>query len=139
MAQSVRTWILCRMLLFYIDASNSIEVSTVTGYHVHELKELIASQAPEEDQDKYLVRDLLNPNDFVVLVVPIDSAAPKGRLILPQQQTIRDVLEAGAISIVTRDTELKETLSSLAKSHALSSPTARHLPKCLPIHRKIFH
>ena len=85
---------------FHIDASNSIEVSTVTGYHVHELKELIASQAPEEDQDKYLVRDLLNPNDFVVLVVPIDSAAPKGRLILPQQQTIRDVLEAGAISIV---------------------------------------
>ena len=77
---------------FHIDASNSIEVSTVTGYHVHELKELIASQAPEEDQDKYLVRDLLNPNDFVILVVPIDSAAPKGRLILPQQQTIRDVL-----------------------------------------------
>ena len=100
---------------FHIDASNSIEVSTVTGYHVHELKKLIASQAPEEDQDKYLVRDLLNPNDFVVLVVPIDSAAPKGRLILPQQQTIRDVLEAGAISIVTRDTELKETLSSLGK------------------------
>ena len=128
------------MLLFHIDASNSIEVSTVTGYHVHELKELIASQAPEEDQDKYLVRDLLNPNDFVVLVVPIDSAAPKGRLILPQQQTIRDVLEAGAISIVTRDTELKETLSSLRqKAYALSSPTARHLPKCLPIHRKIFH
>ena len=124
---------------FHIDASNSIEVSTVTGYHVHELKELIASQAPEEDQDKYLVRDLLNPNDFVVLVVPIDSAAPKGRLILPQQQTIRDVLEAGAISIVTRDTELKETLRLLAKSHALSSPTARRLPKYLPIHRKIFH
>ena len=104
---------------FHIDASNSIEVSTVTGYHVHELKELIASQAPEEDQDKYLVRDLLNPNDFVVLVVPIDSAAPKGRLILPQQQTIRDVLEAGAISIVTRDTELKETLASLGKKPRL--------------------
>ena len=104
---------------FHIDASNSIEVSTVTGYHVHELKKLIASQAPEEDQDKYLVRDLLNPNDFVVLVVPIDSAAPKGRLILPQQQTIRDVLEAGAISIVTRDTELKETLSSLGKKPRL--------------------
>ena len=98
---------------FHIDASNSIEVSTVTGYHVHELKELIASQAPEEDQDKYLVRDLLNPNDFVVLVVPIDSAAPKGRLILPQQQTIRDILEAGAISLVTRETELTRTLESL--------------------------
>ena len=99
--------------------SAAYSVSTVTGYHVHELKKLIASQAPEEDQDKYLVRDLLNPNDFVVLVVPIDSAAPKGRLILPQQQTIRDVLEAGAISIVTRDTELKETLSSLGKKPRL--------------------
>ena len=104
---------------FHIDASNSIEVSTVTGYHIHELKELIASQAPEEDQDKYLVRDLLNPNDFVVLVVPIDSAAPKGRLILPQQQTIRDVLESGAISVVTRETELSQTLHSLAKKPAL--------------------
>lgn len=104
---------------------------TVTGYHVHELKELIASQAPEEDQDKYLVRDLLNPNDFVVLVVPIDSAAPKGRLILPQQQTIRDVLEAGAISIVTRDTELKETLSSLGKKPRLVITDSQALPKCL--------
>ena len=101
------------------DSDSAILVSSKTGEHIHELKELIASQAPEEDQDKYLVRDLLNPNDFVVLVVPIDSAAPKGRLILPQQQTIRDVLEAGAISIVTRDTELKETLSSLGKKPRL--------------------
>lgn len=100
---------------FHLDASNSIDVSTVTGYHIHELKELIARQVSEDEQDKYLVRDLLSPNDFVVLVVPIDSAAPKGRLILPQQQTIRDVLEAGAISIVTRDTELKETLASLGQ------------------------
>ena len=57
--------------------------------------------------------DLLAPNDTVVLVVPIDSAAPKGRLILPQQQTIRDILEAGAISLVTRETELTRTLESL--------------------------
>ena len=104
---------------FHLDASNSIDVSTVTGYHIHELKELIARQVSEDEQDKYLVRDLLSPNDFVVLVVPIDSAAPKGRLILPQQQTIRDVLEAGAISIVTRDTELKETLASLGKKPRL--------------------
>ena len=104
---------------FHIDASNSIEVSTVTGYHVHELKELIASQAPEEDQDKYLVRDLLNPNDFVVLVVPIDSAAPKGRLILPQQQTIRSLLDAGCIPVVTRETELARTLSLLREPPAL--------------------
>ena len=62
-----------------------------------------------------IISDLLDPEDIVVLVVPIDSAAPKGRLILPQQQTIRDVLEAGAISVVTRDTELSQTLKALGK------------------------
>lgn len=57
---------------------------------------------------------MIAPLDFVVLVVPIDSAAPKGRLILPQQQTIRDILDAGAVSIVVKDTELKDTLDKLA-------------------------
>ena len=59
--------------------------------------------------------DLLQPSDFVVLVVPIDKAAPKGRLILPQQQTIRDILEADAVSIVVRENELKDTLAELGK------------------------
>ena len=68
---------------------------------------------------KSIVADLIRPQDLVVLVVPIDSAAPKGRLILPQQQTIRDVLESGAISVVTRETELSQTLHSLAKKPAL--------------------
>lgn len=123
---------------FHLDASNSIDVRSVTGYHIHELKELIARQVSEDEQDKYLVRDLLSPNDFVVLVVPIDSAAPKGRLILPQQQTIRDVLEAGAISIVTRDTELKETLASLGKKPRLVITDSQAFAKYLPIHRKRF-
>ena len=92
-----------------------IEVSTVTGQNIHELKEMIARQIPHEDMTHKIVGDLLAPGDFVVLVVPIDSAAPKGRLILPQQQTIRDILEAGAVSIVTRNTELKETLTSIGK------------------------
>lgn len=103
------------------DASeeNCISVSAKTGKNIHELKELLAKQIPAEDADRKIVGDLLQPNDFVVLVVPIDSAAPKGRLILPQQQTIRDILEAGAASIVTRDHELAETLSALGKKPRL--------------------
>lgn len=75
---------------------------------------MIASQLPKELTKKKIVGDLIAPLDFVVLVVPIDSAAPKGRLILPQQQTIRDILDAGAVSIVVKDTELKDTLDKLA-------------------------
>lgn len=92
---------------------NTIWVSTEYKINIQELKELIAAQVPSEDMTLKIIGDLLKPNDFVVLVVPIDSAAPKGRLILPQQQTIRDVLEAGAISIVTRESELAETLKNL--------------------------
>jgi len=90
-----------------------ITVSAKTGENIQELKELLAQRAKKEETDKKIVGDLLSPMDFVVLVVPIDSAAPKGRLILPQQQTIRDILDADAISIVVKDTELKETLERL--------------------------
>lgn len=82
---------------------------------IHELKEALSVIVQTEDSVRRIVGDLLEPNDFVVLVVPIDSAAPKGRLILPQQQTIRDVLEAGANAIAVRDTELAQTLKSLGK------------------------
>ena len=88
--------------------------SAKTGYHIHELKELAAHSVHHEEQKRPLVSDLLSPGDVVVLVVPIDKAAPKGRLILPQQQTIRDILEAGASALVCRDTELTETLSKLS-------------------------
>ena len=94
--------------------SHSLQVSAKNGYHIQVLKELIASQLPKELTKKKIVGDLIAPLDFVVLVVPIDSAAPKGRLILPQQQTIRDILDAGAVSIVVKDTELKDTLDKLA-------------------------
>lgn len=94
-------------------------VSAVTRMNIGELKERIASLIPAEDTRLRIVGDLLKPSDLVVLVVPIDKAAPKGRLILPQQQTIRDILEAGAVSVVTRDTELRQTLSSLGKPPAL--------------------
>lgn len=96
-----------------------IFVSAKTGKHIHELKELIAKKAKKEETERRIVADLLKPLDFVVLVVPIDSSAPKGRLILPQQQTIRDILDANAVAIVVKDTELKETLEKLAAPPAL--------------------
>ncbi len=102
-----------------IPKENCISVSTVTGENIYELKELIARQIPAENTEKRIVADLIRPGDFVILVVPIDSAAPKGRLILPQQQTIRDVLEAGAVSIVVRETELADTLAHLGTQPAL--------------------
>lgn len=97
------------------DIENSIWVSAETKENIWELKERISKLVPNENMTLKIISDLLDPEDIVVLIVPIDSAAPKGRLILPQQQTIRDVLEAGAISVVTRDTELPQTLKSLGK------------------------
>lgn len=89
-----------------------IRVSVRTGEGIQELKERLVRMVPA-GKEKRLVGDLLEPQDLVVLVVPIDKAAPKGRLILPQQQTIRDVLESGAVSVVVREKELKETLKKL--------------------------
>lgn len=90
-------------------------VSAATGVGIYDLKEKIAHLIPLGDNGRHIVADLLQSHDFVVLVVPIDSAAPKGRLILPQQQTIRDILEAGACSIVCRETELAATLEKLGQ------------------------
>ena len=87
-----------------------IAVSAATGEGIDELKEQIAAAADTEEPERYIVRDLLKPSDVAVLVVPIDKAAPKGRLILPQQQTIRDILEADAVSVVVKETELKNVL-----------------------------
>lgn len=98
---------------------DEIAISATKNLHIHQLKERIAVLVKTEDTKSRIVADLLQPNDFVVLVIPIDLAAPKGRLILPQQQTIRDILEAGAVSIVVRDTELKDTLEHLGKRPAL--------------------
>ena len=76
------------------NTEQSIYASAATGQNIYELKEKIASLAVTDELKLRLVGDLLEPSDFAILVVPIDKAAPKGRLILPQQQTIRDVLEA---------------------------------------------
>lgn len=98
--------------LLDIVPETGIFVSAKTGFHIHELKEMTARAVTLEGK-RPLVSDLLAPGDVAVLVVPIDKAAPKGRLILPQQQTIRDILEAGASALVCRDTELSETLGKL--------------------------
>lgn len=90
--------------------AGEVLVSASDGMNIQELKEKIASLKPEGTHKYPLIQDLIKPLDLVILVVPIDKAAPKGRLILPQQQTIRDILERGALSLVVRDTELKSTL-----------------------------
>ena len=102
--------------------NDAIYVSAKNGDQIYELKERIGAltkAASAKADEKRILADLIQPEDVVVLVVPIDSAAPKGRLILPQQQTIRDVLESGAISVVTRETELPQTLRALGKKPAL--------------------
>lgn len=123
-----------------ISSVGDICVSSRTGYHIQELKELIAHKIPADDQTGKIVGDLLHPGDFVVLVVPIDSAAPKGRLILPQQQVIRDVLESGATAVVCRDTELSDTLCHIGQtprlvitdSQAFAS-VSKNTPKEIPL------
>ena len=95
-----------------------VHVSTVSGQGIDELKIRLAALKPEEDKEK-LIADKIDRGDIIVLVVPIDKAAPKGRLILPQQQTIRDILDAGASALVVQDSELAETLDKLGTKPAL--------------------
>ncbi len=97
----------------------ALYVSALTGEGVTALKERIAQLAPKGDPDRSIVGQLLRPQDTVVLVCPIDESAPKGRLILPQQQTIRDILDAQGIALVTKETELEATLQALRQPPAL--------------------
>lgn len=92
--------------------THTIFVSAATGENIYQLRERIAALVPEQ-KEKRLVGDLLCPADLVVLVVPIDKSAPKGRLILPQQQTIRDVLDSRAVSVAVQETQLREVLTKL--------------------------
>ncbi len=99
--------------------ANEIYVSAQNGTNITELKELIAKTTKPTVDERPLVSDLIKQGDVIVLVTPIDSAAPKGRLILPQQQTIRDILDCGAVCMVTKETELKATLESLNQKPTL--------------------
>lgn len=95
-------------------AEDELRVSALTGEGINELRERLAAVAPSGGEIR-LIGDRIRPGDMTVLVVPIDKAAPKGRLILPQQQTIRDILDAGGTAVVARDTELREVLERLGR------------------------
>ncbi|MBQ3763790.1 MAG: [Synergistaceae bacterium] len=98
---------------------NNFYVSSITGENVNALKEKIASLAKKNNSEKKLVADLLKPGDVVILVIPVDKAAPKGRLILPQQQTIRDILDSKSSCLVCQDSELPAMLKALSVKPAL--------------------
>lgn len=95
------------------------KISAITGQGAEDVKRLVIEHAKYDEADLGLVGDLISPGDLVVLVTPIDKAAPKGRLILPQQQTIRDIIENDAIAVVTKEYELKQTLENLGKEPSL--------------------
>jgi [FeFe] hydrogenase H-cluster maturation GTPase HydF len=101
------------------EKENEIYVSAVCGDGMGRLKEKIASLLPPDDGKFRIVGDLIRPSDFVVLVTPIDKAAPKGRLILPQQQTIRDILDSDAAAVVVKEYQLRDTLEHLGRKPAL--------------------
>ncbi|KAF5066513.1 tRNA modification GTPase MnmE [anaerobic digester metagenome] len=109
----------CDLYHYEKSEEHSIFVSAKTGEQIHSLKEKLSKLIPSDEFKLRLVGDILNPYDYAILVVPIDKAAPKGRLILPQQQTIRDILEANAVSIVVKETEFAETLQSLGRKSKL--------------------
>ena len=96
-----------------------LPLSAKTGYNINLLKEKIAALVQTDEPEQPLVGDLVQPHNLVVLVIPIDKAAPKGRLILPQQQVIRNILDSGAVAIAVRESELRETLASLGRKPAL--------------------
>lgn len=119
---------------------NLVEVSSLTGQGIKDLKLALIRNAPYHNEKQPLISDLFNPGEFVVLVVPIDSAAPKGRLILPQQQVIRDLLDHRAIAVVTREHELQQTLNTLKQKPALIitdsqvfGPVSKIIPPDLPL------
>jgi [FeFe] hydrogenase H-cluster maturation GTPase HydF len=103
----------------YDCSENEIYVSAAQKTGIFELKEKISRMVKTDDMTKRLLGDLINPGDFVVLVTPIDESAPKGRMILPQQQAIRDVLEADATAVVVKEFQLEKTLKELGKRPAL--------------------
>ena len=98
---------------------DGMNVSGLTKANINELKDKIATLVKTGDENARLIGDKLKPNDLVVLVTPIDKAAPKGRIILPQQQTIRDILDADAMSIVVKENGLEEALASLGRKPAM--------------------
>ncbi len=118
----------------------AISVSAATGHNIEELKERLAALARGRENERHIVSDIISAGDTVVLVTPIDASAPKGRLILPQQQTIRDILDADGVVVVTKETKLGEALGRLREKPALVITdsqvfglVARELPRDIPL------
>lgn len=97
------------------ETETEIHVSAQSGAGIRELKEKLARFTEEEKPQKTLLEGVIRPGDTAVLVVPLDESAPKGRLILPQQQTIQELLLTGAKAMVVRDTELPDALAALSE------------------------
>lgn len=121
-------------------SKNEIYVSAITGEGVNELKNRLGEFAAQMTDPKLLVGDLLSAGDIVVLVTPIDEAAPKGRLILPQQMVLRDVLDAHATAVVCQDTEVAQTLGNLSRKPRMVitdsqvfGKVAKNIPSDIPL------
>lgn len=110
-----------------------IWVSAKERVNIHELKEKIGSLAKMKENNRRIVADLLYPGDIVILVTPIDASAPKGRIILPQQQTLRDILDAGCTAMVCQDSELSSTLAALAKKPRMVITDSQAFGKVSPL------
>ena len=108
-----------KKLLEIVPENKIIGISAKANKNIYELKEKIATLKPEKEFEYPIVRDLVDEGDIVILVTPIDSAAPKSRLILPQQQTIRELLEVGTITIVIQPDKLVATLDKLVQKPKL--------------------
>lgn len=122
------------------NAPDSIAVSAKTGENITALKEAVAALLPDDQTNRPIIRDLLSPGDIVMLVIPIDSSAPKGRLILPQQQTIRDIMEIDAVPVIVKEHMITETLATLKQEPALVitdsqvfAAVARAVPDKIPL------
>ena len=115
-------------------------VSAKTGAGIHALKEALGALAKQSEEERFIVRDLIKAGDLIVLVIPIDESAPKGRLILPQQQTLREILDAHASAICVQPEELTALLASLRNpprmvitdSQAFAA-AARAVPESIPL------
>lgn len=122
------------------EEDNTISVSALTGENIYELKEKLGRMTQKGTRPKRLIGDLLEPGDLAVLVTPIDESAPKGRMILPQVQAIRDVLDADAMSVVTKETDLALTLQKLGEPPAIVvtdsqafAQVAKDVPDSVPL------
>lgn len=117
-------------------SNNEIMVSATENIGINDLREKVAHFVKVED--KKIIGDKLNEGDIALLVVPIDKSAPKGRLILPQQQTIRDILDSNCTAIVCKEDKITETINNLNKNQRWLLLIVRFLKRQMPIHQRIF-